>query len=138
LTRFGIAEGGGYARSWDGKRMEGMAMLSGVTGNPATDRNPMRSAELIGSDEFSRQQPPPNLSGILTLSEAALQLRCSKAHLCNILSGKVSGLPVLPVMRIGRRVLIRSAALLDWMKTLETGAIMRLDLNSSLATHRKA
>lgn len=75
------------------------------------------------------------MNGVLTLAEAATELRCSKAHLSNIVRGKVSGLPPLPIMRVGRRVLIRSAALFDWMKGLEANAIMRPDLNSSLETH---
>jgi hypothetical protein len=74
---------------------------------------------------------------ILTLSEAATELRCSKAHLSNILCGKVSGLPTLPVMRVGRRVLIRYGALVKWMLSLETNETMGPDLNSSLATHGK-
>ena len=56
---------------------------------------------------------------ILTLSEAAKELRCSKAHLCNIAHGKVHGLPPLPVVRIGRRVLIRKDALTQWIISTE-------------------
>ena len=77
------------------------------------------------------------MAGILTLSEAAIELRCSRAHLSNIICGKVSGLPPLPIMRVGRRVLIRYAALVDWMKCLEANATIGPDLNSSLATHGK-
>lgn len=60
---------------------------------------------------------PPN--GVLTVTEIAHELRCSKAHVHNIVAGKVSGLPPLPVLRIGRRVLIRREALLHWMEWLE-------------------
>ena len=56
----------------------------------------------------------------LTLFEVATVLRCSKAHVSNILRGKVSHLPPLPVVRIGRRVLIRAVALVDWIRTVET------------------
>lgn len=61
------------------------------------------------------------VSGILTLTEAAKELRCSKAHLSNIIGGKIPRLPRLPVMRVGRRVLIRFDALTQWLKTLEDG-----------------
>jgi hypothetical protein len=56
---------------------------------------------------------------ILTLSEAATELRCSRAHLSNILSGRVHAVPVLPVFRLGRRILIRRGALASWLLMLE-------------------
>lgn len=57
---------------------------------------------------------------VLTLAEAARILRCSKAHLCNVLNGRVSGLLPLPHIRVGRRKLIRRASLMGWMAALET------------------
>jgi excisionase family DNA binding protein len=56
---------------------------------------------------------------VLTVSEAAREMRCSKAHLHNIVAGKVPNLPPLPVLRIGRRVLIRYDALKAWLSQLE-------------------
>lgn len=58
-------------------------------------------------------------SNILTVAEAARELRCSKAHVHNIIHGKVEGLPPLPVLRIGRRVLIRYDGLKAWMLSVE-------------------
>ena len=62
---------------------------------------------------------PAKDRNVLTLSEVASELRCSKAHVSNIINRKVSHLPPLPVVRIGRRVLIRHESLMEWMKTLE-------------------
>ena len=45
---------------------------------------------------------------VLTLTEAARELRCSRTYLDRILAGRVSNLPPLPVFNIGCRVLIRS------------------------------
>jgi excisionase family DNA binding protein len=56
---------------------------------------------------------------VLTMSEIARELRCSKTHVHNIIEGRVRDLPPLPVIRIGRRVLIRHDALLRWMIWLE-------------------
>ena len=56
---------------------------------------------------------------VLTVTEAARELRCSKAHVHNIIHGKVPDLPPLPVLRIGRRVLIRNEALKAWMLSVE-------------------
>jgi hypothetical protein len=63
---------------------------------------------------------PPSLPPILTLAETARELRCSKAHLHNIIAGKVRDLPPLPVLRLGRRLLVRAAALTQWMLSLES------------------
>jgi excisionase family DNA binding protein len=56
---------------------------------------------------------------LLTVAEAARELRCSKAHLHNIIHGRVPDLPPLPVLRIGRRVLIRREGLRAWMFSVE-------------------
>lgn len=56
---------------------------------------------------------------LLTLAEASRVLRCSKAHLCNVLKGKVQSLPPLPHVSLGRRTLIRRAVLQEWIRRLE-------------------
>jgi hypothetical protein len=56
---------------------------------------------------------------LLTIMDAARELRCSKAHLYNILRGGVEGLPPLPVFHIGRRVFIRHNQLQAWIRSLE-------------------
>ncbi len=70
---------------------------------------------------------PPSFSGdgppLLTVAEAARELRCSKAHVHNVIHGKVPDLPPLPVLHIGRRVLIRREALKAWMLSVETREI---------------
>jgi|GEM_PF-1985755 len=67
---------------------------------------------------MSTTNPP----SVVTLNEAARELRCSKAHISNIVNGKVPRLPHLPVIRIGRRVLIRYDALLDWIRQTESAS----------------
>ena len=99
----------------------------------------MRSVEIDTSEDprIGRGDVRP-LPSILTLKEVSKELRCSKAHLSHIVNGKVAGLPPLPVARIGRRVIIRREALLNWLWTVEgRDGIMASDLNSSLLTHGK-
>ena len=62
---------------------------------------------------------PLSAPAVLTMSEVARELRCSKAHVHNIVAGKVANLPPLPVLRIGRRVLIRHDGLRAWMLAVE-------------------
>jgi len=67
---------------------------------------------------FPEDGPP-----LLTVAEAARELRCSKAHVHNVIHGRVPDLPPLPVLRIGRRVLIRQEALKAWMLSLEARGV---------------
>jgi excisionase family DNA binding protein len=56
-----------------------------------------------------------DLPEVLTVTEVALRLRCSKAHVCNAINGKVGGVTPLPAISMGRRKLIRRAALDLWL-----------------------
>ena len=56
---------------------------------------------------------------ILTVSEVAAELRCSKAHVYNAIAGKVGGVSPLPAIFMGRRKLIRREALEQWKTTNE-------------------
>lgn len=62
---------------------------------------------------------PGNEGEVLTIKEAAAVLRCSKAHVQNLLAGKVDGVPLLPYIPLGRRKLIRRESLLRWMEKAE-------------------
>ena len=57
-----------------------------------------------------------NTSPVLTVAEVAEILRCSKAHVANALHGKVSGLPKLEHLKMGRRQLVRRDWLDQWME----------------------
>ena len=64
---------------------------------------------------------PGKFTVLLTVAEVAIELRCSKAHVYNAIAGKVEGVCGLPVISMGRRKLVRRAALEQWKKTNETG-----------------
>jgi len=71
-----------------------------------------------GSQERAGGEAPE----ILTIEEAAKELRCSKAHVQNLLAGRVSSAPRLPCIRLGRRKLIRRESLLRWLDHAELRA----------------
>ena len=52
----------------------------------------------------------------------AQELRCSKAHVYNVIRGKVDGVSPLPVITMGRRCLIRRSTLDTWMEQNESVA----------------
>ena len=56
---------------------------------------------------------------VLTLSEVAKELRSSKAHVCNVIAGRVRGLAPLAVIRLGRRILVRRSTLEEWKSRCE-------------------
>ena len=56
---------------------------------------------------------------ILTVSEVAAELRCSKAHVHNVINGKVAGVSSLPAIHMGRRRLIRRSVLEQWKRANE-------------------
>jgi len=56
---------------------------------------------------------------LLTIREAAQLLRCSKAHLSNVLNGKVRNVPPLNSVQIGRRRLISRRSLTSWIAAVE-------------------
>jgi len=62
---------------------------------------------------------------VLNLTEAAALVRCSRAHLCNIVHGKIPGIPLLPTVRIGRRVLFRRESLERWLEAVEAAGPKR-------------
>lgn len=65
---------------------------------------------------------------ILTVAEVAADLRCSKAHVYNMINGKVAGVAALPAITMGRRRLVRRSSLEGWKCVVERGrsdAMMR-------------
>jgi hypothetical protein len=72
----------------------------------------MRSDPTPARSQWSSLDVSP--SRILTVAEVALDLRSSKAHVCNIVAGKVKGVAPLAVLRLGRRILIRRSTLEEW------------------------
>ena len=69
---------------------------------------------------------------ILTVSEIAIELRCSKAHVYNVIAGKVDGVSPLQAISMGRRKLVRRTALERWKEANE-GASDGANMTSSSA-----
>ena len=53
---------------------------------------------------------------LLTLSSVAKLLHCSKAHVSNVIAGRVSGCAPIPAIHLGRRMLVRRESLLTWIE----------------------
>ena len=61
----------------------------------------------------------PQLEVLLTVSEVAIDLRCSKAHVCKTIRGRVPGVTPLPAISMGRRKLVRRSSLEQWKRENE-------------------
>ena len=59
---------------------------------------------------------------LLTLFEVASLLHCSKAHVSNVIAGRVPGCSPIPAVRLGRRMLVRRETLAAWVERNENGA----------------
>lgn len=70
-------------------------------------------------------QPDGSAFELLTMAEVAKLLHVSKAHVCNVVAGRVAGCPALPAVRMGRRLLIRRETLQHWIEQNEAGSIPR-------------
>jgi hypothetical protein len=62
--------------------------------------------------ESSRGNEPKRT---LSLTQAARYLGISKAHLSNVIRGKVEGVPPLHFAKVGRRLLFRTIWLDEWL-----------------------
>lgn len=58
----------------------------------------------------------PDSKSILTINDIARRLRCSKAHVGNLMNGRVRGVPILPHTTLGRRKLTTSEWFDEWME----------------------
>ncbi len=61
----------------------------------------------------------PSLCQVMTVAEVARELRCSKAHVHNLINGHVRGAKPLPCVKIGRRCIVRRSSLDEWIKASE-------------------
>ena len=60
---------------------------------------------------------------LLTLSEVAELLHCSKAHIGKAVAGRLVGCAAIPSVSLGRRKLVRRASLLLWIENNERAPI---------------
>jgi hypothetical protein len=59
---------------------------------------------------------PDTAFDLLTVGDVATALHCSKAHVSNLLAGRVRGCAPIPSLRLGRRTLVRRGSLLRWIE----------------------
>src|SRR5262249_8611522 len=75
------------------------------------------------------------LREILTVRDVALELRCSVAHVYNVINGKVKNVSRLPSIPMGRRKLIQRDTLEQWKKNNEQSdddAMMQLSKTGAI------
>ena len=71
-------------------------------------------------------------SEILSITEVALNLRCSKAHVYNAINGKITGVSQLPAIPMGRRKLVRRSSLESWKVSNEVIAVGTVSARASV------
>ena len=73
-----------------------------------------------GVTSTPKRSDHPIQGPLLTLAEASAYLRCSKAHVSNLIRGLVPNSQPLPVVRLGRRVYIRRDSLTQYLRSAES------------------
>jgi excisionase family DNA binding protein len=66
----------------------------------------------------TKEQPP-----VMTLKQAAAYLQISKAHLSNVINGRVSGVPPIRHFPLGRRILIKREWVDEWLEQAGQGSL---------------
>ncbi len=56
---------------------------------------------------------------LLTMTEVAKLLQCSKAHVSHAVAGRLPGCSPIPAVRLGRRMLVRRETLRTWIEQNE-------------------
>lgn len=64
------------------------------------------------------------LREILTVRDVALELRCSMAHVHNVINGKVKNVARLPAIRLGRKRLVLRDTLEEWKRKMNRATMM--------------
>src|SRR6266511_3989813 len=93
-------------------------VVSWATSPKRTSRPSVEPSSFVGENEMTDQ--------ILTTTEIAVELRCSKAQVYRLLNGAVKDVPQLPYISLGRKKVVRRSALEDW-KRLNEGCILSGD-----------
>jgi hypothetical protein len=75
---------------------------------------------------------------LLTMADVAVLLRCSKAHICKAVAGRVPGCPPLPAVSLGRRKLVRRQSLLAWIEQNDKIAVSPEEAAKTLPEKRRA
>ena len=98
----------------------------------------------MGKRRTKRTQPahwearafkPPE---ILTIADAAKELRFSKAHLAKVLNGQVPGVPYLPHLRIGAACLSGGLRSINgWQRSSVLKVVCFLDFQKSRPSERR-
>ena len=71
---------------------------------------------------------------ILTVSDVASEMQCSKAHVYHAINGKVPGVSSLPAISMGRRKFIRRSSFEQWKQANERTAVPVM-IDPSLKNH---
>lgn len=72
---------------------------------------------------YPRESPTKQHDDVLTASEVAELLRCSKSHVYKLLNGTIPGLQVLPHLALGRKKVIPRSSFEHWKRCNIIGII---------------
>ena len=74
-------------------------------------------------DLTTNRSSEPAIDSVLTVDEVAHELKCSKAHVYNLINNRVVGVTPLPTISLGRKRLIRRSSFEAWKRANEANRL---------------
>jgi hypothetical protein len=91
--------------------------MSFEAGYPIKNHGGEAPRNQFGLQRLREKRPDTNgHSQVMTLKQTSEYLRISKAHLSNVINGRVAGVPPLRHVRAGRRILIKREWADEWLE----------------------
>lgn len=104
-------------------KMSGLGVLQRMRNVEASTKSMAVTLQSESSSMSDNSVASTSIPPLMTPEEVAQELRCSRAHVYNILARRVQGLPVLPSIHIGRRTLVRRTSFHEWLLKVEHVAV---------------
>ena len=74
-------------------------------------------------DLMTSRSSEPAIDTVLTVHEVSQELKCSKAHVYNLINNQVAGVKPLPTISLGRKKLIRRSSFEAWKRANEANGL---------------
>jgi excisionase family DNA binding protein len=74
-------------------------------------------------DLTTSRSSEPAIDTVLTVHEVAQELKCSRAHVYNLINNRVAGVKPLPTISLGRKKLIRRSSFERWKRATEANGL---------------
>ena len=83
----------------------------------------LQSANSSSLHDVTPRRSSEALDTVMTVQEVAQELKCSKAHVYNLINNRVAGVRPLPTISLGRKKLVRRSSFEAWKRANEANGL---------------